>query len=137
MRKITKILCAIAVAALLTGVLVPMASAASAPAYNSIVYKVAQGDNLWSIAKKYGTTVTSIVALNNLANPNVIKIGQELIVHAAAKAPSDKQVQYVVAQGDTLWSIAKRYGTTVTKLIALNKITDPSKLLTGQRLILS
>ena len=142
-QKIRKVLSTVALAAVLMGILCPMAFAAAAPAapaYNSIIYKVVAGDTLTKIAKQHGTTVASIISLNNLNNPNVLRVGQELLVHAAkppAPAAVPPAVLYVVAQGDTLYSIAKRYGTTAAKLISLNKIADPTKLQAGQKLVLN
>ena len=135
MRRIRKALCVLAIAALLVGTLCPVAFAATSTGakapYESIVVKAAKGDSLTKIAKRYGTTVASIVSLNRLPNPNALKAGQELIVHAALP------FQYTVNKGDTLTSIAKRYNTTVPKLLVLNRLPDANKIKVGQKLLIA
>src|SRR6202034_448624 len=85
----------------------------------------------------YGTTVANLAALNHLTDPNLIYVGQLLSVGAARAAASrtwgaPAGATYHVAAGDTLGSIAARYGTTVANLAALNHLTDPSLILVGQ-----
>ena len=82
-------------------------------------YKVVSGDNLYSIAKKYNTTVDKIKSLNNLES-NTLSIGQIL------KLPSNTSSAktYKVVSGDSLYSIAKKYNTTVDKIKSLNNLTS-------------
>lgn len=80
-----------------------------------IKYTVKSGDNLYSIANKYGTTVNKIKELNNLSS-NIIKVNQVL------KIPNN-YITYVVKKGDTLWDIAKKYNTSVSTLKKLNNLT--------------
>ena len=80
-----------------------------------IKYTIKSGDNLYSIANKYGTTVNKIKELNNLSS-NIIKVNQVL------KIPNN-YITYVVKKGDTLWDIAKKYNTTVSTLKKLNNLT--------------
>ena len=84
---------------------------------SSEYYEVAKGDSLWSIAKKFNTTVDKLKDINNLKN-NTIQIGQKLIIK---EIPND---YYVVKSGDTLYSIAKKYNTTVTNLKSLNNLNN-------------
>ena len=70
-------------------------------------YIVKSGDTLWSIAKKYNTTVDKIKTLNKLNN-NLLSIGQKLIISG--------DNTYTVKKGDTLYAIAKKYNTTVDKI---------------------
>lgn len=90
-------------------------------------YTVQRGDTLWSIAKRYGTTVATLAQINHLDNPDLIFVGQVLLV------PQTQRV-YVVQNGDTLWSIAKRLGTTVDALVERNGIENPNLIFPGQRL---
>lgn len=81
-------------------------------------YTVKSGDNLYSIANRYNTTVNEIKELNNLSS-NLLSIGQIL------KIPkSNKEVTYTVKKGDNLYSIAKKYNTTVTKIKELNNLSS-------------
>ena len=91
-------------------------------------YTVRAGDTLWSIARRYYTTVAELVRLNAIADPNRIYVGQVL------KIPSDGSdyQAYTVRAGDTLWAIAQRYYTTVAELARLNAIADPNRIYGGQ-----
>jgi len=93
---------------------------------NQNTYTVAKGDSLWSISKKFNTTVDILKTLNNLSS-NLLSIGQVL------KVPS--QNIYIVQKGDSLWSIAKNNNTTVDKLKSINNLTS-NLLSIGQELIL-
>lgn len=92
-----------------------------------IVYVVKSGDNLYSIARKYNTSVSEIKSLNNLTSNN-LSIGQEL------KIPSSGSV-YVVKRGDSLYSIAKMFNTTVNSIKSKNNLTS-NNLSIGQELII-
>ncbi|MBP1754581.1 MAG: hypothetical protein H6Q59_979 [Firmicutes bacterium] len=69
--------------------------------YYYIYYTIVSGDTLGKIATKYKTTVQNLIDLNQLNDPNVIKVGQKLIV--------SKYIKYTVQKGDTLSSISKAY----------------------------
>ena len=86
---------------------------------NSITYKVVSGDSLYSIAKKYNTTVNELKQLNNL-NSNLLNIGQIL------KIPSNDSnyFTYKVVSGDSLYSISKKYNTTVNELKQINNLNS-------------
>ena len=84
-------------------------------------YKVVSGDNLYSIAKKYNTTVDKIKSLNNLQS-NILSIGQVLKIPNDTNTTSTKT--YKVVSGDSLYSIAKKYNTTVDKIKSLNNLTS-------------
>ena len=72
----------------------------------------------------------AIAAANNLPNANYIYTGQRLIIPAA---PRPVQT-YVVRQGDTLFSIAQRYGTTVQVIQTANNLPNPNAIYAGQTL---
>jgi LysM repeat protein len=102
------------------------------------VHVVQWGDTLYSVARRYGTSVAAIVQANNLTNPNWVYAGQRLIIPTGGTdfpptAPS-ATTYYTVRRGDTLCSIAYRYGTTVGAIVAANNIYNPSFIYTGQRL---
>ncbi len=96
-------------------------------------YVVQKGDTLWAIAIKYGTTVSSIVNLNSIKNPNLIYAGQRLLIKNLGNT-TNQYVNYVVKKGDTLWAIAKRYNTSVSKIASDNNIKNPNLIYAGQNL---
>jgi len=85
-------------------------------------YTVKSGDSLWSIANRYNTTVNEIKTLNNLTSNN-LSIGQRLQMPTTNNNP-ETGTTYVVQSGDSLWSIANRYNTTVSNLRSLNNLTS-------------
>lgn len=95
-------------------------------------YTVKKGDSLYSIARANNTTVDKLKDINNLTS-NTLSIGQVL------KLPNEDStkdnVVYTVKKGDSLYSIAREYGTTVDALKKLNNITS-NALSTGQKLLL-
>lgn len=92
-------------------------------------YTVQKGDSLWVIANKYGITTEELKSYNNLTS-NLLSIGQVL------KIPQGKistENIYTVKKGDSLWTIANRYNTTVEKIKVLNNLTS-NLLSIGQHL---
>ena len=82
------------------------------------------GDSLYSIAKKYNTTVDAIKDLNNLSS-NLLSIGQTLKIPANnTTGSSSKYITYKVVSGDSLYSIAKKYNTTVDAIKDLNSLSS-------------
>lgn len=103
---------------------------------NTINYTVKKGDSLYAIAKTYNTTVDNIKTLNNLTS-NTLSIGQILKIPTTEiiETPTTT-VTYTVEPGDTLYSIARQYNTTVNNLKELNSLTS-NILSVGQTLIIS
>lgn len=91
---------------------------------------VAPGETLSSIARRYGTTVEALAKVNRLANPDLIVAGQRLRVPLSVMARS----VHVVRAGETLSSIAARYGASVDALARLNRLRDPNLIVAGTRL---
>lgn len=83
-----------------------------------VVYEVMPNDTLYSIAKRYNTKVDSIKSFNNLTS-NILNIGQILQI-PLSNAEFTYQT-YEIKPGDTLYSIANRYNTTVSDIMALNR----------------
>ena len=84
-------------------------------------YTVKSGDSLYSIAKAYNTTVSELKQLNNLPS-TLLSIGQVLRLPTTTTPPTNKT--YTVKSGDSLYSIAKAYNTTVSELKQLNNLTS-------------
>jgi LysM repeat protein len=130
------------IAILLVIVLVAVLLPASAHAQGQ-VYVVQRGDTLYSIARRYGTTVQAIMNANGLRNGNFIWAGQRLVIPGSGgSAPSSGGGGgggsiHVVRRGDTLYSIARRYGTTVQAIMNLNGLRNSNLIYVGQRLRVS
>ena len=102
----------------------------------TITYTIKLGDTLYSIAKKYDTTVDKIKQLNNLTS-NTLSIGQQLQIPTTSfiETPTTT-VTYTVIPGDTLYSIARKFNTTVNNIKSLNNLSN-NLLVVGQQLLIS
>ena len=99
-----------------------------------VVHTVRRGDTLYSIARKYGVSVDDIRRLNNLTS-NVLSIGQRLLIkEGTTPNVNPNEEVYIVQSGDTLYSIARMFGTTVDNIKNLNNLTS-NILFVGQQLI--
>ncbi len=90
---------------------------------DSNIYIVKAGDTLYSIARKYGKTVDELKELNNLTS-NTLMIGQQLIINDDSSNNNDEYIEYIVQRGDSLYSIAKRFGISVDLLKDINGLTS-------------
>lgn len=105
---------------------------------SGFAYVVEWGDNLYSIAARYDTSVEVIMRANQLTNVNKIAAGQRLIIpvrSAQARAAAwSGCVFYTVRRGDTLSSIAARYGVPMGRITRDNNIFNPSVIFVGMTL---
>lgn len=106
-----------------------------APAY--VVHKVRRGESLSVIARRYGTSVRSIMRLNGLKSSHFIRTGWRLKIPTSRKYQIPKGVpsrvsgstgraelvRYVVQKGDSLWRIAERFGTTTKAIQSVNRLS--------------
>jgi LysM repeat protein len=129
------------------GAKTPEPSAASSGSEKTYIVK--QGDSLARIARRHGTTPATLARLNGLANPGMIKPGQSLklpastggsqaatppapTTGAAAQRAASEGKTHTVRQGDTFFSIARKYGLSTEALIAANPDIKPSAMRPGQ-----
>lgn len=97
-------------------------------------YTVKAGDTLWSIARRFNTTVEDLMKYNNLSS-DVINVGTVLTIPTTTDSSTNlNSSMYVVKAGDTLWNIAKRYNTTVEILMMMNNL-NTDLITIGQRLM--
>ncbi len=113
-------------------------------------YTVRSGDNLSTIARRHGVSVEAIMELNEITNPDRIQVDQELLLPATATParpapatqrpvptqPAVEGATYTVRAGDVLSSIAARHGVTTAALIEANNITNPDRIIEGQKLVI-
>lgn len=102
---------------------------------NENYYIVKKGDSLWSIANKYGLTVDKLKDINNLSS-NMLSVGQKLLINDGTDVDNVNENYYIVKSGDTLYSIAKKYGLTVDEFKKMNNLSSNTlsinqKLLVG------
>ena len=113
---------------------------------NYITYTVKKGDSLYSIAKKYNITPDTIIKDNSLQS-NTLSIGQNLKIRTTTQIveecfgeeyippKEETTITYIVKKGDNLYSIAKKYNTTVESIKNKNNLKTNS-LTIGQQLII-
>ena len=103
------------------------------------IYIVKKGDTLSGIASRYGTTYQVLASYNGISNPNLIGVGQTIKIPNGTMShiTNTSSRTYIVKSGDTLSSIAKKYGTTYQKIAKDNNISNPNKIYPGQKLTIN
>jgi len=124
-----------------------------------IRYAVRKGDTLWALSRKFKVSIDAIVDRNDIQNAALIREGRELIIPVAeapepeapaptAEAPAAlpggseavlvaedaENAVHTVQPGDTVWKLARVYGTTSTAIMEANNITDATRIQIGQEL---
>lgn len=90
------------------------------------VHRIARGETLYSIAKKYGVTVDLLQRSNGITDPTRLRSGQKLTIPRS----------HVMRKGDTIWSVGRKYGVTPALILAANEIIDPTEVRVGQVLVI-
>lgn len=109
------------------------------------VHVVAGGENLSTIARRYGMTMQELAAYNGIINPNLVFVGQKIQIPGSGYAPQmlapaqsnvlpGEAGYHIVARGQTLSEIAKSYGMTTGDLMRLNGISNANMIWVGQKL---
>lgn len=109
---------------------IPVAYEEEIPSISEVTYTVKSGDNLYSIARKYNVTVSDLMNYNNLTS-NLLSIGQVIRI----PSNTSSSTTYTVKNGDTLYSIARKYNTSVDSIKTKNNLTS-NTLSIGQKLII-
>jgi LysM repeat protein len=116
----------------------PSQTTGVAPDAAAFSHVVRPGDTLSGIAARYGVSMDAIIAANGIANPNIVVLGATLAIPGAsqgglsAAAPAAALGSHVVAAGETLASIAQRYGVSIHVIAELNNIADVNRIIEGQ-----
>ena len=91
------------------------------PNISTVNYMVKPGDTLYSIAKEFNSSIDNIKKANNLTS-DILSVNQNLIIHS--DDTEDSEILYIIKSGDTLYSIAKKFGTTVADIERINGLTS-------------
>lgn len=121
-------------------------------------HRVESGDSLWKISRRYGVSLDDLAEANNIGRGEILRVGQELVIPGPGgviepheeviravetgleELPGEPggetgvvkpSLQHVVKKGETLWGIAKEYGTTSREIIEVNGIKNPSLIRPG------
>lgn len=119
------------------------------PTPQPIYYEVEEGDVAVSIADRYNIGVETLLKVNNVDDPTLLQIGQELVIPATATAqitesptpkysptPTPEPVYHTVEPGDTLLAVAIEFDTTTEALMVTNALDSPHDLDIGQALLI-
>ncbi len=110
----------------------------SPPVIETSIHRVRRGESLSVIARRYRTSVSTLMRLNNISNPHRIWPGQRLrVTGRTARTPvrPGERLPYTVRRGDSLWRIAQRFGTTVDRIKRDNSLRG-NTLQPGQQLVI-
>ncbi len=109
------------------------------PPLGTILYQVTYGDSLNNLAARFNTTVGAIVQLNGITNPNLIFVGQRLLVPSSGlpgQVPAPVPTSYVVLPGDNLYRISLKFGRSIQAIASANNIINFNRIFVGQTLII-
>ena len=119
---------------LLLGALLAAFLAPSSTAHAETLILVQAGDSLSSIAFDHGVTVDALMVANGLTDPDLVYMGQELVIPVDGGVPTTTAPPLVVTveYGESLSIIAARHGVTVSAIMEENDLTDPDRIYVGQ-----
>jgi LysM repeat protein len=105
----------------------------SAPASAGVV-RVARGATLDGLAASLGVSPGSLAAANHLSNPDLILAGTTLVVPSGSSTSTGSGGAVTLTAGETLWSLSRQWGTTVTAIADANGISNPNQIFAGAQL---
>ena len=94
-------------------------------------YIVQAGDTLSEIAQRFGTTYQHLAAINGISNPDIIHVGDRIVIDGVVSAQSSTDEYYTVQPGDTLSGIGARYGVSWQWIAEVNGIDTPDLIHPG------
>jgi membrane-bound lytic murein transglycosylase D len=107
------------------------------------IYTIKKGDSLWSIANEMGVNIGALSRWNNLHPEKKLMPGDKLKIRMAKNADlldesggkrGGKEIIYVVKEGDTLWSIAKKFNLTISEIKTWNHLNESDRIYPEDRL---
>ena len=112
------------------------------PPVSGVRYEVQKGDTLLKIALKHEVSPQAIIEANGLETPDVLAIGQQLVIPGARPAPPPAPppetggLEHRVARGETVALIAQKYGVDPAQMVRANGLADPDMIRAGQLLVI-
>ena len=108
-------------------------------AQNTQYITVTPGETLSQIAIEYNTSYQYLAKINNIANPNLIYVGQRIYVPSidTNDINDTSHKLYIVQKGNTLTYISNLFGVTIDEIVSLNNIKNPNLIYTGEILRIS
>jgi membrane-bound lytic murein transglycosylase D len=97
-------------------------------------YKAKSGDSLWSISRRFDTSITTLLRVNQLDRARALKVGQMLVV--PGRASGTRSMTYTVKAGDSLARIASSHRVSIAEIVAWNDVDPTAVLKPGRRLVL-
>ena len=104
------------------------------PCPGGTIYTIKAGDTLYSLARRYATTVDAIQQANPGLAPRSLQVGRKICIPAQEPATCPGGTLYTIVAGDTLYSLARRYNTTVSAIQKANPGLDPRSLQVGRKI---
>ncbi len=117
---------------------IPGQAPAATPTVAGYVHVVRPGETLYGISRQYGVPLDQLAAVNQITNPATLRVGQRLIIptYRQQTPATSAQRVHIVQPGETLSAIAARYGVSPKAIAEINKLENPSRIFSGQRLII-
>jgi murein DD-endopeptidase MepM/ murein hydrolase activator NlpD len=100
------------------------------------IHILQKGETIYSVARSYGVSPAAVLAINGLseADARTVQAGYRLRIPAASGAAGNPYGEYRVSKGDTLYSIARRYGVSLTELLDMNGFSPNYLIKEGERI---
>ena len=122
-------------ATLTTLALVAASLVVTSPVAADVRVTVRAGDSLSLLSLEYGVSVSAIMAANGITNPDLLYMGQELVIPGVGPSAATTSVVVTVEWGDSLSAIATDYGVSVSALMEANGIVNANAIFEGQELV--
>lgn len=99
-------------------------------------YTIRNGDTLWDLAKKFGTTTSAIRRSNSMAAHDKLYAGQTITIPGKSSGREPGSFYYTIRSGDTMSTIATKFGVGLKKLMATNRSINPNRISAGQKILI-
>lgn len=104
----------------------------------TFTYTIRPGDTYFRLSRRFGVSIEDLIAVNPGVEPDAVLIGQQICIPAVEGIPPGAcpagTTSYIVRPGDTFFTLARRFGTTVAAIQQANPFVDPQNLRIGQLL---